>query len=100
MSTLILVEHDNQKLHPATRNTLAAALELGGEITLLVVGYQCKIVAEQAAKLAGAHAVWYIDKPNYEHQLAEQMTELVLSFAHSFKAILVSASTFGKNIAP
>jgi electron transfer flavoprotein alpha subunit len=100
MSTLILVEHNNQMIHPATRSTLAAALELGGEVTLLVVGYQCKIVAEQAAKLAGVHAVWYINKPKYEHQLAEQMTDLVLSFARSFKAILVSASTFGKNIAP
>lgn len=100
MSALVLVEHNNQTLHPATRNSLAAALELGGEVTLLVVGHQCKTVAEQAAKLAGVHAVWCIDKPNYEHQLAEQITDLVLSFAHSFKAILAPSSTFGKNIAP
>ncbi|MCW8398267.1 FAD-binding protein [Legionella sp. PATHC038] len=100
MSTLILVEHDNQTIHPSTRNTLAAALELGDDPTLLVIGHQCKKVAEQAATLAGAHAVWCLDKPCYEHPLAEQISELVLSFAHSFNAILVSASTFGKNIAP
>lgn len=100
MSTLILVEHDNQKLNPSTRNVLAAALELGDETTLLVVGHQCKKVAEEAACLEGAHAVWYVDNSCYEHLMAEQMTDLVLSFAHSFNAILVSASTFGKNIAP
>ncbi|WP_131780334.1 electron transfer flavoprotein subunit alpha/FixB family protein [Legionella bozemanae] len=100
MSTLVLVEHDNQTLHPSTRNVLAAALELGGEPTLLVIGHQCKAVAEQAASLAGVHAVWCIDKPCYEHPLAEQISDLILSFAHSFKAILVPASTFGKNIAP
>ncbi|KTD42030.1 electron transfer flavoprotein subunit alpha/FixB family protein [Legionella parisiensis] len=100
MSTLVLVEHDNQTLHPSTRNVLAAALELGGEPTLLVIGHQCKAVAEQAASLSGVHAVWCIDKPCYEHPLAEQISDLVLSFAQSFKAILVSASTFGKNVAP
>ncbi|MBI2785473.1 MAG: electron transfer flavoprotein subunit alpha/FixB family protein [Legionella longbeachae] len=100
MSTLVLVEHNNQTIHPSTRNTLAAALELGGAPTLLVVGYQCQAVAEQAASLAGVHAVWCIDKPCYEHPLAEQIGDLIFSFAHSFKAILVSANTFGKNIAP
>ncbi|KTD70461.1 MULTISPECIES: electron transfer flavoprotein subunit alpha/FixB family protein [Legionella] len=100
MSTLVLVEHDNQTLHPSTRNALAAALELSDNPTLLIVGHQCKAVAEQAATLAGVHAVWCADKPCYEHPLAEQVSELVLSFAHSFQAILVPASTFGKNIAP
>lgn len=100
MSTLVLVEHNNQTLHPSTRNMLAAALELGSEPVLLVVGYQCKTVAEQAASLAGAHAVWHVDNPSYEHLLAEQVSDLILSFAHSFKALLFPASTFGKNIAP
>ncbi|PWY57451.1 electron transfer flavoprotein subunit alpha [Legionella qingyii] len=100
MSTLVLVEHDNQTLHPSTRNALAAALELDKEPTLLIVGHQCKAVAEQAATLAGVNAVWYVDKPCYEHALAEQLSDLILSFAHSFNAIIVSASTFGKNIAP
>lgn len=100
MSTLILVEHDHKNIHPSTRNALAAALELGGEPTLLVIGHQCKGVADQAATLAGVQAVWYLDKPCYEQLLAEQVSEIVVSFAHSFNAILVSSSTFGKNVAP
>ncbi|HAT1658978.1 TPA: FAD-binding protein [Legionella pneumophila] len=100
MSTLVLVEHNNQQLHPATRNTLSAALELGDKITLLVVGYQCRSVAEEAASLEGAHAVLHVDNPCYEHQLAESVSDLVVSFANSFSAILAPSSTFGKNILP
>ena len=100
MSILVLVEHNNQTMHPATRNTLAAALELDDKPILLVIGYQCSAVVDQVARLAGAHAVWSVDKPCYDHQLAEQISELVVSFATSFTAILASASTFGKNTLP
>ncbi|CAM4503458.1 MAG: Electron transfer flavoprotein subunit alpha [Legionella sp.] len=100
MSTLILVEHDNQSMHPATRNVLSAAQQLGEEVHLLVAGHQCKTVAEQVAELSGVHKVLYVDKPCYEHPLAEQMSDLVLAVASSFKAILIPSSTFGKNIAP
>ncbi|KTD06163.1 electron transfer flavoprotein, alpha subunit [Legionella gratiana] len=100
MSTLVLVEHDNKIVHPSTSNVLAAALELDDKPTLLVVGHECKSVAEQAACLAGTHVVWCIDKPCYEHPVAEQISDTVLSFAHSFENILVAASTYGKNIAP
>lgn len=100
MSTLILVEHNNKTIHPATRNTLAAALELKEPVTLLVVGYQCEEVAKQAATLAGVNSVLSLDMPCYDHLLAEQMSEIVLSIANSYKTILVSSSTFGKNIAP
>jgi len=100
MSTLVLVEHNNSTMHPATRNTLAAALQLNDKPTLLVVGHQCAAVAEEVAKLAGVHAVWCVDKPSYEHQLAEQLSELVVSFANSFTAILAPSSTFGKNLLP
>jgi len=100
MSTLILVEHNNKTMHPATRNVLAAALELDNKPTLLVVGHQCEDVANQAAALAGAHEVWCVDKPCYEHQLAEQISSLVISFANTFNAILASSSTYGKNILP
>lgn len=100
MSTLVLVEHNNQTMHPATRNTLAAALDLDNKPTLLVVGYQCKAVADQVAALAGVHAVWYVDNPCYEHQLAEQISDLVVSFISSFNAVLAPATTYGKNISP
>ncbi|STX43118.1 electron transfer flavoprotein, alpha subuni [Legionella donaldsonii] len=100
MSTLVIVEHDNKMMHPATRNTVAAALQLKENPVLLVVGHQCQTVAEQAATIAGVHAVWLVDSAVYAHPLAENMSELVIGMASSFSAILAPASTFGKNIAP
>ncbi|HHF7345863.1 TPA: FAD-binding protein [Legionella feeleii] len=100
MSTLVIVEHDNKMMHPATRNTVAAAIQLKENPVLLVVGHQCQTVAEQAATIAGVHAVWLVDSAVYAHQLAENMSELVIGMASSFSAILAPASTFGKNIAP
>lgn len=100
MGALVLVEHNNQKSHPATLNTLAAALEVNEKITMLVVGHQCRAVADEVAAMKGVHSVWLVDKPCYEHQLPEAMTELVASFASSYQVIMAPASTFGKNILP
>ncbi|WED43829.1 electron transfer flavoprotein subunit alpha/FixB family protein [Legionella cardiaca] len=100
MSTLVIVEHDNQQIHPVTRNTIAAALQLKQELVLLVAGYQCQTVADQAAAIAGVHAVWLVDNVSYQHQLAENVADLITSIATSFSAILAPASTFGKNILP
>lgn len=100
MSTLVLVEHNNHTMHLGTRNTLAAALELGDKVTLFVAGYQCKAVAEEAACLAGVSHLICVDMPCYEHPTAEQLSDLIHSFAPSFQAILASSSTFGKNCMP
>ena len=100
MSALVLVEHDNQKMHPATRNVLAAALKLDNKPTLLVIGSNCSKVAEDVATLNGVGKVYCVDNPCYENQLAESIADLIISQASSFTSILVSSSTFGKNILP
>ncbi|KTC95788.1 electron transfer flavoprotein subunit alpha/FixB family protein [Legionella erythra] len=100
MSTLVIVEHDNHTMHPATRNTLAAAKAFGDEIVLLVAGKDCRKVAEQAASLSGVHSVWWVEHEQYQHVLAENLAPLVVSKASSFHAILAPSSTFGKNLLP
>ncbi len=100
MSALVLVEHDNHHLHAATRNVVAAALQLTAEPTLLVIGYNCRDVAEQAAALAGVHTVLYVDNACYEHALAEQISDVINSLAPKYTAILAAATTYGKNILP
>lgn len=100
MSTLILVEHDNKTLHSSTKHVLTAALQLDDQPVLLVAGHHCQAVAEQAATLAGVHAVWLVDHACYEHQLAENVSELVVELVGSATAILAASSTYGKNILP
>ena len=44
MSILVIAEHDNNSLKGATLNTVAAAVKLEKEITLLVAGSECSSV--------------------------------------------------------
>lgn len=45
-STLIIAEHDDEKLNPITLNSLTAAKKLGGEISVLVAGTKCGAVSD------------------------------------------------------
>ncbi|MBN9230036.1 MAG: FAD-binding protein [Legionella sp.] len=100
MSTLVLVEHDNKRMHPAMRNVLTAALAFQTPITYLVAGYQCRTVAEEVATLAGVHQVFYVDHETFNNPTAEQISTLVCSLQPQFTYILAPATTFGKNCAP
>lgn len=100
MSTLVLVEHDNQSVHTSTRNTLKAAEAFGEKVILLVAGFNCQSVAKEAANIKGVTEVWLADEPRYEHQLAEDVSALALSITEPVTAILAPASTFGKNCLP
>ena len=100
MSTLIIVEHDNQVMQPSTRNVLAASRFLPESAVLLVVGHHCQSVADEASALSGVQTVLLVDNVCFAHQLAENVSELVASIATPFSAILAAATTFGKNILP
>ena len=55
MAALVVAEHDNRALKPATLNAVAAANEIAApEVDILVAGKDCRAVAEAAAKIAGA----------------------------------------------
>lgn len=100
MNILVIAEHDNKNLKPATLNTLAAAQQLGGPIAVLIAGFSCQSVAEKVAKISGVEKVILADAKNYEHFLAENMAPLVTKLGAAFKFILAPATTFGKNIMP
>jgi len=100
MSILIIAEHDNANLKPATLNTLAAATQIGGDVDLLVVGANCQTVAEQASKAEGVSRVLLVDNSVYEYQLAENVSKLVVELSEGYSHILAPATTTGKNILP
>lgn len=100
MAALIIVEHYHQRMHPAMRHVLTVAKLLGEKPVLLVIGYHCQAVAQEAACLAGVDKVLLADHACYEHQLPENTASLIVELSSSFDAILVSSSTFGKNILP
>ena len=100
MSELIVAEHDNQVLKPATLNAVTAAARLGDDIHLLVAGSDCKAVAEAAAKVSKVNKVLLADAPHYAHPLAENLTPLIVGLAAGYSHVLAPATTFGKNLLP
>ncbi|MBM3395445.1 MAG: electron transfer flavoprotein subunit alpha/FixB family protein [Betaproteobacteria bacterium] len=100
MGVLVIAEHDHAGLKPSTLNTATAALEIGGDVDLLVAGHQCSGAAAAAAKVAGVRKVLTVDAAHYAHALAENMTALVVSLAKSYSHVLAPATTFGKNFLP
>ena len=100
MTTLVIAEHDNASIKSATRNTITAAAELGAEITLLVVGTDCQVAANEAASIAGVAKVLVADSAVYAHQLPEAVAPLIAQVASNFTHILAPATTTGKNLMP
>ncbi len=99
MGVLVIAEHDNAELKPATLNTVTAGLELG-EVTVLVAGAGCRAVAEAAAGTEGVQKVLLADGGALEHPLAETLAPLVQGLADGFGHLLAPATTFGKNLMP
>ena len=100
MSILVIAEHDNTKLKGATLNTIAAAKEIGSEITLLIAGSDIASVTSEAQQLNGVTKILTCDDDLYKNSLAEELSNLVVSLANSFSYILAPATTFGKNLLP
>ncbi len=100
MSILVVAEHDNASLRPATLNTVAAAAQLGDDVQVLVAGDGCAGAAEQASRVAGVSKVLRADAPEFAHGLAENVAPLIARLASGYSHVLAPASTFGKNVMP
>lgn len=99
MSILVIAEHDQKKLSDSSLRTLTAAKQLG-QITLLIAGFNCQTVVEEASKITEVEAILYFDDENFAHPLAESLSQLIVAQAKNFTHILAPANTFGKNFTP
>ncbi|AYC34064.1 electron transfer flavoprotein subunit alpha/FixB family protein [Pseudomonas cavernae] len=100
MAILVVAEHTNAALAPATLNTVAAAQKIGGEIHVLVAGQGVGAVAAAAAKVAGVSKVLVADQAAFAHQLPENVAPLVAELGKGYSHVLACATANGKNILP
>ncbi len=102
VKALVVAEHDNAGIRPATLNTVTAATQLGGEVHVLVAGSGAGGAATAAAAVAGVTKVLHADGEQFAHGGAESMAAQVLALATSggYSHILFAATASGKNIAP
>ena len=100
MSILILADHDDGQLAPATLNTVTAATQIGDDIHILVAGDASGEVAKSAAAIAGVSKVLTADDTTLAHGIAENVAPLILSMASDYSHLMAPATTTGKNIMP
>ncbi|RAU18520.1 electron transfer flavoprotein subunit alpha/FixB family protein [Nitrincola tibetensis] len=100
MAILLIAEHDNSVLKPATLHALTAAQEIGGEIDILVVGVGCAAAADHASKVAGVRKVLLADNAVYDHEIAENVAALVVDVAAGYDHLIAPAVSNAKNFMP
>ncbi|KAE8896152.1 Electron transfer flavoprotein subunit alpha [Phytophthora fragariae] len=102
MSTLVVAEHNQAQISGATLATVTAASQIGGDITLLVMGSQAGPAAEAAAKVAGVKNVLHAADPKYDHLVAEEVAELLVAAqkADNYSHVLAPSSNASKNYLP
>jgi electron transfer flavoprotein alpha subunit len=100
MAVLVVADNDNAHLRDGTHKTVTAALKLSGEVDILVLGQGVAGVAAEAAKIAGVRKVLVSESEALGHGIAEAEADAVLAVAGAYDAILVPATSGGKNFAP
>ena len=96
MTALLIAEHDNVTLKPATAQALTAALRMTDVVDVLVAGSNGQSVAEQAAKLSGVRTVYYADHPQLAQESPEVLARLVLDEAEGYSHVLFVARVAAK----
>ena len=89
MTALLIADHDNVKLRPATASAVTALLQMTEAVDVLVAGNGCEAVAEEAAKIAGVRTV-----------LLAQNAKLAAHEAPGYSHIFFCATALGKAAMP
>jgi len=101
MSILIIAEHDGEKLNSATLSAITAAEKLSDkELDIVIMGYQCLNIAEQAAKNNNISKVLLADNSIYKNITAENAAELISDIGKDYSYVIAGATNFTKNIIP
>ena len=100
MAVLVIADHDNVHVRDTTNKTVTAAQKLSSDIDVLVAGKGCDAAAAAAAKIAGVRKVLQAESDTLDEGMAEAYQALVVPLMANYEAVLLPATSVGKNIAP
>ena len=100
MTVLLIAEHNNRNLQPATAQVVTAALEMGGPVDVLVLGNDCRSIAEEAAKIAGVRTAYFADNPQFAQESPEAIADIVVREGKGYDHILFVTGALGKTVMP
>src|SRR6185369_615041 len=100
-SVLVIAELAGGKLRKATHSAITFARQTGVPFSILVVGAGAGEAAKEAAAF-GAQKVLVADDAAFGDVLAERYAPTIAAVAKSggFDLVAVTASSFGKDLAP
>lgn len=100
MTILVIAEHDAGELKGATLNAISAAAQIDTDLHLLVAGHNCQAIADAACRIPALNSVLLADAAAYEHQLAENISALIVSISSVYSHIVAPSTASAKNIMP
>jgi len=102
MNILVIAEVNQNNLALSILNVIMAAKEIGGQISVLVAGNNIAQITSKVAQIDGVSRVFSADAPNYEHNLAEDLSALIVNLVkeHNFSYVLAAATSCGKDYLP
>ena len=102
MKILVIAEHDNKDLKLSTLSCITAAKQIDENVELLILGFNCDSVIKKASKISGLKKIKFIDNEDFEHQVAEDLTQPILNIVKDsgYTHVLSPSGTFGKNLLP
>jgi electron transfer flavoprotein alpha subunit len=100
MAILVVAVHDNKTVRANVANAVAAAGQMGSDVTVLVAGKDCGEAAKSAAAISGVAKVLQVEDAAYANWLAEDVAPLVVKLAPAYSHIVMAADSVGKNLSP
>ena len=96
---LIIAEMLDGKVRKSTHSAITFARQAGGTFSILVMGHGAKAAAAEVTTY-GAAKVLVCDDAYLAQPIAEHFAPTIAAVASGFDIIAVTASSFGKDIAP
>jgi len=99
--TLVVAEHDNNVLSQGSLATITAALQIGGEVTILVPGKDVGAAAKYASTVKGISSVCTLESDSFEKcVLPEGFSTALKEISKDYTHILAPSTNVGKNFIP
>lgn len=98
---LIIAEHANGRLNPATAKCVSCAATIAGaSIDIAVLAADAAAVAAEAAALQGVSRVIKVDNPANAEPVASLLAPQVAALAADYTHVFGPSTTFGKDLMP
>ncbi len=99
MKILVIAEHDGVNINAETLATIGAAMQIGGNIDLLICACD-DLVAHQAMQIEGVQNVLLAIGEQFKYLLAEDLSDILQKIGGDYTHIMMAATTTGKDCLP